>query len=684
MRQNAGTNITHYKIIRQLGKGGMGEVYLAEDTRLDRQVAIKVLPDALRSDPERLARFRREAKAAASLNHPSIATIHSIEEADNPAGEPVLFIVMEYVDGETLAERIPSDGMDLDISFDTFIPLADALAHAHQQGRVHRDIKPANIMVAKDGTPMILDFGLARIMPIMEPEDVDTQAATRTMDENEQKPPSDPSAMSPGPKLMGTPQYMSPEQAESQELDQRTDIFSFGVVMYEALTGRKAFEGKSRQSLLASIIKADPEPVTAIKPVMPYQLWQVIDRSLRKERTARTQTAYELYHDLKGVQKDVEAGMVLVDASTIQPPEPEPVEPEQISPVGMSFLRQPLALISILLIAAVSALSSWYIKPAPQQPLRKFQWPIETLTRTTISPDGTKVAYVSDDRLWIRDLDRMESREVQDSEKIGFGILSWAPASDFLIYRAGRELRRSSVQGGPSLTLAKNIDIYPTTWRPDGMLILTQNIEGRLILTTVSSQGGEPEVMMAPDSTQGEKGLGAPLVLPDGHTLVFLVFNQNESDALVVQDGDERRVLVLTNSDELLGYPFYAPSGHILYERGDGRDRRGSNRDIWALPFDPDTRQATGDPFIVAQQAFSPSVSEDGTLVYATSSGSTQQLVWVDREGKVTGTIGQPLEGMVRPSLSPDSRQVAVRASVQGNNDIWVYDTQRGTATRLT
>ena len=278
------------------------KVYLAHDTKLDRQVAIKVLPDAVRQDPERLARFRREAKAAASLNHPNIATIHSIEEDGDTAGAALHFIVMEFVDGETLSERIPPDGMDLDVFFDTFIPLADALAHAHQQGRVHRDLKPGNIMVAKDGTPKILDFGLARIMPVAEePEEANqlgSQDETRTLDANQLnkpiKPPSDPSAMSPGPKLMGTPSYMSPEQAESEVLDHRTDIFSFGVVMYEALTGKKAFEGKSRQSLLASILKENPKPAPTIKPVTPYLLWQAIDSCLRKERTARTQTAYEL------------------------------------------------------------------------------------------------------------------------------------------------------------------------------------------------------------------------------------------------------------------------------------------------------------------------------------------------------------------------------------------------------
>ncbi len=232
-----GQQIGHYKIIDQLGAGGMGAVFLADDTTLKRQVAVKVLPESVRTDPERLARFRREATSAAQLNHPNIAQVFAFEDMDDTQ-----FIVMENVPGKTLGDSIPVDGLDIATFFNWFIPLSDALAHAHQQGRVHRDLKPANIMIAEDGTPKILDFDLARIMPVVEePEEANqlgSQDETLSLPANQLnqpiKPPTDPSAMSPGPKLMGTPQYRSPEQAESEQLDHRTDIFSFGVVMYEA------------------------------------------------------------------------------------------------------------------------------------------------------------------------------------------------------------------------------------------------------------------------------------------------------------------------------------------------------------------------------------------------------------------------------------------------------------------
>ena len=311
---DADTTLGHYRIIRQLGKGGMGEVYLAEDTRLDRQVAIKVLPERLRNNPERLQRFRREARAAASLNHPNIAHIYALEEFNDQ-----LLITMEHVEGESLKDRIPDDGMDLDTFFNTFIPLVDALAHAHSQGRIHRDLKPGNIMMAEDGTPKILDFGLARIIdpdPVQVAEESETKLElgpddeTRSMDEEEQRKAAEAAkkavpSLTRGGQLIGTPQYMSPEQAERKETDARTDIFSFGVVMYQALTGQRPFEGKTLESIIGRIVEAEPKAVTELKPVTPYTLDWLIRMSLRKDREERTQNARSLHADLRDVQQEV-------------------------------------------------------------------------------------------------------------------------------------------------------------------------------------------------------------------------------------------------------------------------------------------------------------------------------------------------------------------------------------------
>jgi serine/threonine protein kinase len=259
-----GTVLGHYRIVRALGKGGMGEVYLADDTKLKREVAVKVLPASLRDDSERLRLFRREAEAAARLKHPSIATIHALEELESPDadGEAVTFIAMEYVEGKTLAEAIPSGGMSLETFFDIFLPLADALAHAHELGRTHRDLKPANIMLNRDGTPKILDFGLARVEPEQAELSTDSESPTRA-----------PRSLVDSGQLVGTPAYMSPEQAERKPVDARTDLFSLGVVMYEALTGERPFRGESLESLIGRILEAEPEPVTAVNPATPYLLW---------------------------------------------------------------------------------------------------------------------------------------------------------------------------------------------------------------------------------------------------------------------------------------------------------------------------------------------------------------------------------------------------------------------------
>ena len=704
---NAGTQIAHYKIISALGKGGMGEVYLADDTKLDRQVAIKVLPDAVRQDPERLARFRREAKAAASLNHPNIATIHSIEEADN-----VLFIVMEYVDGETLSERIPPDGMDLDVFFSTFIPLADALAHAHQQGRVHRDLKPANIMVAEDGTPKILDFGLARIMPVAEePEEADqlgSQDETRTLDANKLnqpvKPPTDPSAMSPGPKLMGTPQYMSPEQAESETLDHRTDIFSFGVVMYEALTGRKAFEGSSRASLLGRIINENPEPVTSLKPITPYQLWLAIDRCLRKNRAVRTQTALELFTDLEGVKKDVEAGMVLVDANTI--PVSEPVS-EPAVPVQVPFWRQTTGIAALALVALLIGLTtSWFLKPGPSPRPRTFTLAMEAVVwrfdAPVLSPDGTMIVYTKtlSGPLWIRDLITETDRELAGTD--GGEHPFWSPDSRTVGYikNASNDqnggLRTVSVQGGPSTPLADlpaGASPRGAVWLDDGRILLGVTDAasqlnpgaGSASLYQVLAGGGTMEVFLAPDTTRAERSITYPFLLPGG-TPAFCITDTAGAGSIVMLSGQDR-VTLIQHPGETLTHPLYAPSGYIIYQRSSFEGGiMPVSTSLWVLPVDGN--RASGPSSLLFNAALIPSGSSDGTLLYSKSPATAVQnlnrLVWSNRSGTVLESIGRPQANFIMPVLAPDDSRVAVQASEQGNFDIWNYDTERGTDTRLT
>ena len=604
------------------------------------------------------------------------------------------------MNGETLSEHIPSDGMDLEVFFDTFIPLADALAHAHQQGRIHRDLKPANIMIAGDGTPKILDFGLARIMPVVEEAEegnqLGSQDKTRTLDANQLnkpvKPPSDPSAMSPGPKLRGTPQYMSPEQAESESLDPRTDIFSFGVVMYEALTGKKAFEGSSRTSFLGRIVNEDPEPVSSLKPIIPYLLWQAIDSCLRKNRMDRTQTAQELYSDLKSVQKDVASGTVLVDAGRITP--------SAGTPEAIPLRQRPAAISVVVLLVALASLATWFtaarILTPPEPLLRRFQLlPLESARDVSsffngpvISPDGTMIVYSDAGQLWIRELDQVTSRELPDTQ--GGERLFWSLDSKSVGYfvntDSGFEMRTIPVQGGIPSPLCKLLSrgfSRGAAWRPSGDITFAASadiVPGAGVLYTISAQGGTPDVFLSPDSLQGEAGLTFPHLLPDGETLVYVATMTDGTGALMVHS-EETSTTIVRHSGENLAFPMYAPSGHIVYQRG----FQDNTTSIWAVPFDPADPDASEDPFRVADQGEIPSVSAEGTLVYRTvPSDDMQQLVWVDRNGRVGATIGKPQEAMMFPGITPDGSRVAVTAMEQGNMDIWLHEVDRPVKTRLT
>ena len=671
-----GKNIGHYRIIRQIGKGGMGEVYLAEDTSLKREVAIKVLPETLRNDPERLARFRREAEAAGKLKHPNIAVIHALEDMDG-----LTFIVMEYVEGKPLSAHIPTDGMDLDTFFATFGPLADALSHAHGHGRIHRDLKPGNIMIAEDGTPKILDFGLARISrPESNPVDVDSEASTLTMKPGEPLPEMCPPSITQGRAFMGTPAYMSPEQIETKQVDHRTDLFSLGIVMYEALTGQRPFKGENIESIIGRILTENPTAVTELKPITPHQLWWTVRKCLQKDREDRIQTAHELCTDLQGVQEEVDAGTVLVDASAMPKSEPVP------------FWRQPAAIGLAAVTLIVGLVAAWFLKPVSQSPLRKFTMAIEPVDSPAyngpaISPDGTMIVYRQEDgpnaTLWIRDLDAVTPRELPDT---GGGMRPfWSPNSDFVAYFTDGQpptLRKVSVEGGPSIQLCE----FPRggtvprggAWRPDGTIVFGAADFGSAagVLYSVSSQSGEPVVFAEADTSLGRRGFIYPALLPDG-SILYAAAVDKEAGALMVQKGQDRR-MIMHNRGERIAFPAYSLSGHILYQRG-----FPESKGVWAVPFDGTL--VTGESFPVDANGGYPTVSFDGTLVYRSTAVTWGQLAWVDRRGKVLGMIGRPQGYMVTPALSPDGRRVAVSAGKGGTNrDIWVHDIERGTASPLT
>ena len=664
----------------------MGEVYLAEDTKLQRQVAIKVLPESLRQNPERLARFRREALAAAKLKHPNIAVIHALEEAvpgdatddgdvpvrarhTSPQRErpddraPIHFIVMEYVEGETLSAHIPSDGMDLDAFFATFIPLADALSHAHSHGRIHRDLKPGNIMIASDGTPKILDFGLARIVrPESETGDVDSEVPTVTMKPGEPLPEMPPPSITQERQFMGTPAYMSPEQIETRQVDARTDLFSFGIVMYEALTGQRPFRGENVESIIGRILTEAPTAVTALKPITPHTLWWTMRKCLEKNREKRIQTARELHTDLDAVQQEIQAGTVLVDPSAFRLPR-------------SAFFPRPLTTVALaLLLITCAATLAWILKPSSESPLRKFQIPVEGLNQAAISPDGSMIAY-STDRLWIRNMDETTIRQMPDSD--GATSLCWSPDSRYVAYSFPGGLRKTDVRSGQSTTVSKD-GFYQPFWRADGTII-GEMATWNWRLAVVPSQGGDAVVFLSPDSSRGEAGFDFPTEVPGSRLLVFRRLNRDDTSDLVIQEEGVRRVLVHGGKDEEFLNSMVTASGYLVYTR-----RRDPDMGIWAVRFDPASGSVRGDPFPVVNNGRIPSVSIDGTLVYSSGKPGLQQLVWVDRTGRVKGTIGPPQEEIMMPALSPDGRRVAFGARVQNNMDIWVHDLDLGTPNKLT
>lgn len=719
---NAGQTLAHYQIIRPLGKGGMGEVYLAEDTKLQRQVALKFLPESVRRDADSLARFKREALAAASLKHPNIATIHALEEADDH-----MFIAMEYVEGEMLSSRIPKDGMELDVFFDTFIPLADALAHAHDQGRIHRDLKPGNIMITPDGTPKILDFGLALIInPDSAPSvnkigssgKIDSQTPTMTVGAEDRNVPS----LTQGGQLMGTPHYMSPEQADRKETDQRTDIFSFGIVMYEALTAQRPFDGKSLESIVGRITEKEPEPITGLKPGTPHLLWWTIRKCLEKNRDIRQQTARELHGDLLSVQQEVQSGTVLIDASLSSPIHPAPIP----------YWRRPLPIVVMLLsVLALGTLGTWIYKPGPDAQLRKFQHILApNFDSPTISPDGRMIAYISEGSLWIRDLDQELPRRLAGTN--GAFQPFWSPLSDYVGYASVSSgsissLHKVPATGGLTSQLSEfgsRGHIGSASWGLDGKIVISlpagRGRFGPHSLYTIPAQGGAPTPYLSPDTTAGEFSLTDPFHLPEGAGLSFTVMKQGDVAAaesfarrnsfdsgfrrgdselewlvqkvlihrlssleIGVQSNKTGRQMLTLDRDPL--YPRAYSSGHLLYTTTTG--------DLWAAPLSLSDMQVTGPSYTVAQKVDSKSVSvaNNGTLLYKTAiriDGVERQMVWVNRTGAIVDTLDLPhlpvtTSGIAvnsNPVLSPDGKQLTFHFT----QDIWAYDLDRGALTRLT
>jgi len=641
-----GQQILHYRILEKLGEGGMGVVWSATDTTLGRPVAIKVLPPIFSADRERLARFEREARVLASLNHPNIATVHSVHEVD---GDRLL--TMELVVGEDLAQRIARGPLPVPEALEIARQMALALEAAHESGIVHRDLKPANVRITPDGRVKVLDFGLAKALEAGAPTSALSQSPTLAG-----------SVMGSG-ALIGTAAYMSPEQARGQAADRRSDIWGFGVVLYEMLSGRRAFEGDTVSDTLASVLKTDPD-WAALPAGLSPRLRTLLERCLERNHRRRL--------------RDIGEALLTIEDLIAGAPEPGPAAlPARPRAGGRERLIWAGAIAVVAVVATLVGLS---LRPSTQPPLRKYTLALKdvsgTVSNVAISPDGRMLAYVVSHELWVRDLSQLTSRKLADGLDDDFRPL-WSPDGDFIVFAAGNTLSRVGVSSGASSPLCSVGGFSGGsggTWASDGRLLFTK---GEDHIYSVPAGGGVPSVFHAcEDSVDGD--LHHPFALPGGRGVLYVrhLLAGGASVLALTENGSRRDLLRLESG--VIWQPVYDPRGYVIFTRV------GEGAGLWALPFSVARMQVTGEPFLIEPDGGSPSVSANGDLAYTMASSINEsQVVRVDPSGAVVETLSEPQRGMWSIALSPDENLLAVEIREATDTDVWLYDLGRKAQTRF-
>ena len=669
-----GTKLGPYEITGAVGAGGMGEVYRARDTRLGRDVAIKILSQHLTEKADARQRLEREARAVSALNHAHICTLYDVGHQDGTD-----YLVMEYLEGETLAQRLQKGPLATDELLQRGIEIADALEKAHRRGIVHRDLKPGNIMLTKAGAKL-LDFGLAKPQGDAASPDL---AATLSSG----KP------LTAEGTIVGTFQYMAPEQLEGKEADERSDIFSFGAVLYEMATGKKAFEGKSQASLIAAILKENPRPISELQPMAPPALERVVKTCLAKDADERWQTAHDLKLQLQWIAEGgSQAGV------------PAPVAARR------KYRDAILAGSAALAILAAIAFAVLYFLRAPAQPqlIRSYIKPNADTTLTSfnggtsgfaVSPDGLSLAYVAiganavspagarfasapglPDKsvLWVRRLDSLQARPLDGTE--GAVLPFWSPDSRFIGFFADGKLKKIEAAGGPPLALCNAPGGRGGTWNRDGTIVFSPFFSSGLY--RVSDAGGRATQVTTPDRTKGESTHRWPWFLPDGRHFLYLAGNpftpsENPTNSIMVGslDSKETKFLFHNQSNAIFA------SGHILFVR------QGA---LMAQPFDARRLELTGDAVPVAEQVENVearvqggfSASDNGMLDYLEAGNTNRQLIWFDRSGKQIGTV-PGADAYSDPHVSPDGTELVFSLEAPGN-DLWLYDIARGLKNKFT
>ncbi|MGD0965668.1 MAG: protein kinase [Candidatus Acidiferrales bacterium] len=667
-----GTRLGPYEILSAIGAGGMGEVYRARDSRLERVVAIKVLLAPVAGQDGLRERFEREARAISSLSHPHICVLHDVGHQDG-----IDYLVMELLEGQTLAARLAKGPLPLDRVLRYAIEIADALDKAHRKGITHRDLKPGNIMLTKSGIKL-LDFGLAKLKQEASPVSTFSQQATA------QNPITAQGV------ILGTLQYMAPEQVEGKEVDARADIFAFGAVVYEMATGKKAFGGNSQASVIAAILERDPPPISSVQPMTPPALERVVKRCLAKDPDDRWQTARDLEVELQWIaDSGSQSGLTAPDGAA----------GSAVTRANSKRAWLPWAVAALTVVLAMFA--AFFLPRKASAPPGIYRFTVRLpenaqFTRSAslvLSPDGHRVAFPAvgaDGRssIWVQDMDGEEARALSGTESFDPPPPFWSPDSRYIVFSSISKIRKVNVQDGT----VEDICDRPATpvggsWNRDGVIIFGSFATG---LWRVPEGGGTAAPLTVLDPSRHERTHQLPTFLPDGrHFLYLRSSNVAEESGVYVgslDDPPERQSekRVLANQFGAI----YVPSngsgaGHLLFYR-DGV--------VMAQVFDPDKLEVRGDPVSVAERVGSAfetghfSASAD-VLVYREKTPPLDyQLTWFDTQGKMIGKVGDPGDMTLGPHLSPDGSRVAdAKASPNvSTSDIWLLDLRRGTNTRFT
>jgi Tol biopolymer transport system component len=655
----AGAHLGPYEILGPLGAGGMGEVYRAKDTRLGRDVAIKILPAHLSENVEVRERFEREARAISSLNHPNICTLYDIDREGD-----VDYFVMELLDGETMAARLERGPMKLDEALKIGAQVADGLAAAHKQGIIHRDLKPGNIALTRSGAK-ILDFGVAKLR-----DEQVVEMATRT------------TPLTSAGSMVGTVQYMAPEQLEGKPVDHRADLFAFGALLYEMLTGKRAFEGQSQASVIAAILREDPRPVSQLIPTTPASLDRVVTSCLAKDPEERWQSAGDLARELRWIAGGTGSGPAAIAATAVAG------TPRPAQRAGFAWIVAAVA--SIAAIASIAMLATRPRPTVPHAALNRFS--IVSPAGATLLPDGLHSRISPDGRtlafsaasstgtisFWVRPLDSLVARSLTGTED---GALPfWSPDGLYLGYFGNGKLKKVLITGGAPETICNAGDGRGATWNRDGVIVFAPESAGPLYRFRES--GGEVTPVTVLDAARKETGHRWPYFLPDGKHFLFVTLpaKQGSYDVFVGSTESKERKFLLAASSA----PIYASPGYLIYSR---------DNTLVAQRFDAERLATTGEPLSLGE-APAPSGWSGAPVVSASSDGVLARwgigvpnttLQWFDRAGKPAGDIPVPAGRYEGVALSRDGKRLAVaRRSSVSAKDIWLLDLDRPVPSRFT